>query len=205
MKKICIITNSKLTSFFKAYTYLNSSRYKFLIISTSKIKYQSNKNIKNIYISDADKILFNQKIIKECKKENIKKILLFYTKKIDKNIFKNFKTINIHNSLLPNYKGLNAINKTLKDKNKIFCSSAHIVNEEFDSGKILYQVATPIIVLSKSNLKNIAFYHRVILILTILENNNNNLSAKIIGKFTLLCPGIDKNLFKKIKRINNFL
>lgn len=205
MHKICIITNSKLGSFYEAYKYLDQKKYNFLIFSTKKLKYRKSKNIKYVFISDNNKILFSKKIRQICEAHKVKKILLFYTKKINKLIFKNFKTINIHNSLLPNYKGLNAIKKTLKDKNKIFCSSAHFVNEKFDSGKILYQIATPIKSSSEKNLKNIAYYQRVILILTILTIKKTKLKANLIGKYTILSPGINEIYIKKIKKINKVL
>ena len=205
MHKICIITNSKLGSFYEAYKYLDQKKYNFLIFSTKKLKYRKSKNIKYVFVSDKNKILFSKKIRQICEIHKVKRILLFYTKKINKLIFKNFKTINIHNSLLPNYKGLNAIKKTLKDKNKIFCSSAHFVNEKFDSGKILYQIATPIKSSSEKNLKNIAYYQRVILILTILTFKKTKLKANLIGKYTILSPGINEIYIKKIKKINKVL
>ena len=205
MKKICIITNSKLGSFYKAYKYLNSKNYTFLIISTKKFKHIKNDNIKHVFISDKNTISFNEKVIEICKVNKINKILLFYTKKISKSIFNKFETINIHNSLLPNYKGSNAIKKTLRDKNKIFCSSAHLVNQKFDSGKILYQIATPISLLSKEHLDTIAYYQRVVLILTILENSKKNLKATLISRCTILSPGIKKDFIKKIKEIKRAL
>ena len=205
MKKICIITNSKLGSFYKACKFLNPKKYSFLIISTKKFSHLKHTNMKHIFISDKNIISFNKKVIEICKINGVKKILLFYTKKISKSIFNKFETINIHNSLLPNYKGLNAIEKTLRDKNKIFCSSAHLVNQKFDSGKILYQIATPITFLSKKYLNSIAYYQRVILILTILENTKKNLKATLIRKYTILSPGINKVFLKKIKEIKKVL
>jgi len=96
MKKICIITNSKLGSFYKAYKYLNSKNYTFLIISTKKFKHIKNDNIKHVFISDKNTISFNEKVIEICKVNKINKILLFYTKKISKSIFNKFETININ-------------------------------------------------------------------------------------------------------------
>ena len=66
------------------------------------------------------------------------------------------------------------MNTNLKISNvtKIYtgCVANNNVSLEFNSGKILYQIATPITFLSKKYLNSIAYYQRVILILTILEN-----------------------------------
>ncbi len=56
------------------------------------------------------------------------------------NKFKN-RIINIHPSLLPSFKGANAVSKTLEHKVKITGCTAHIVEEEIDSGEILIQAA----------------------------------------------------------------
>ena len=52
---------------------------------------------------------------------------------------KNFgkKIINIHPSLLPNYKGLDTFNRVLKNKEKKTGCSVHYVNENLDGGFII--------------------------------------------------------------------
>jgi phosphoribosylglycinamide formyltransferase-1 len=55
------------------------------------------------------------------------------------------KVINIHPSLLPSFKGINAIEKALKAKVKITGCTVHLVDLEVDSGPILIQAAVPIL------------------------------------------------------------
>jgi|688.fasta_scaffold238998_3 folate-dependent phosphoribosylglycinamide formyltransferase PurN len=193
----CIITNSKLGTFLKTLKIFKLKKKNFLIISTKRYKFPKKKNIKVCYFSDQNYINFNKSIFNSCVKFKPKKIILFYTKLIDKLIFDNFYTVNIHNSLLPNYKGLNAIKKTFRDKNKIFCSTAHLVNEKFDSGEILYQVTTPITKSKITILKKIAFKQRILLLLALLTNNNLAYPYTFLWESTVLCPGLDKNKFKK--------
>ena len=48
--------------------------------------------------------------------------------------------LNIHPSLLPSFKGLNAVEQALKAGVKITGTTVHIVTEEVDSGPIIYQL-----------------------------------------------------------------
>tara|TARA_B100000287_G_scaffold379945_1_gene383368 strand:+ start:1254 stop:1787 length:534 start_codon:yes stop_codon:yes gene_type:complete len=56
----------------------------------------------------------------------------------------NDRIINIHPSLLPKYKGLNAVQQALDSKDKTTGCTVHLVTEELDSGKILHQASVPI-------------------------------------------------------------
>ena len=49
------------------------------------------------------------------------------------------KIVNIHPSLLPKYKGLNAHQKVLKNKDKFSGCTVHFVSKKLDSGKIIMQ------------------------------------------------------------------
>lgn len=55
------------------------------------------------------------------------------------------KVINIHPSLLPSFKGINAIEQALKAEVKITGCTVHLVDLEVDSGPILIQAAVPIL------------------------------------------------------------
>lgn len=55
------------------------------------------------------------------------------------------KVINIHPSLLPSFRGINAIEQALAAKAKITGCTVHLVDLEVDSGPILIQAAVPIL------------------------------------------------------------
>ena len=60
---------------------------------------------------------------------------------LSENFIKKFKNpiLNIHPSLLPKYKGLNAHKKVIKNKEKYSGSTVHLVTAKLDSGKIILQ------------------------------------------------------------------
>ena len=62
-------------------------------------------------------------------------------KVLSKTFIKSFghKIINIHPSLLPKYKGLNAHKRVLNKKEKYSGCTVHYVTSELDSGKIILQ------------------------------------------------------------------
>ncbi|MBH32255.1 MAG: phosphoribosylglycinamide formyltransferase [Gammaproteobacteria bacterium] len=68
-------------------------------------------------------------------------LLCGYMKVIPKEIIKAYdlKILNIHPSLLPNYKGLNTHTKVIQNKDLYHGCSVHFVNEHMDSGPIVAQ------------------------------------------------------------------
>lgn len=81
------------------------------------------------------------KIISKLKKENIDFIILAgYLRILSSNFIKQFTTIvNVHPSLLPKYKGLNAIKQALNNNEEFIGVSIHYVSELVDEGMIIKQ------------------------------------------------------------------
>ena len=81
-------------------------------------------------------------IIKVLKKKKIKLICLAgFMKILTKRFIQKFngKILNIHPSLLPNYKGLNTHYRAIKNNEKFSGCTIHYVNAKLDSGKIILQ------------------------------------------------------------------
>ena len=109
---------------------------------------ESNISFKVIRNSDyEDNDFFEDEIINTIRSYDIELVVMAGWMKIMSskfvNAFKN-KIINIHPSLLPSFKGNNAIKEALKNGSKITGCSVHFVEPEVDSGSLIMQAALSI-------------------------------------------------------------
>ena len=96
------------------------------------IKFILNKFYKNILVKE------NQK--RFIKKNFNRADIIFsvgYMKVIEKNIIENFDVINLHPSILPNYKGLMTQKRMLINNEKIYGFTIHKVSNVLDEGEII--------------------------------------------------------------------
>ena len=125
----------------------NSSPIKItLVISNKKnakgLNYAKQNNIKTIVVIYKNKLKAEKKILSDLSKNNIRLICLAgFMKILSKKFISKFngKILNIHPSLLPNYKGLNAHRRVIEKKEKFTGCTVHLVNSRLDSGKIILQ------------------------------------------------------------------
>ena len=104
--------------------------------------FANKNNINSKVYSFKNKLKDEKKILKVLINENIKIICLAgFMKILSKDFIKKFngKIINIHPSLLPNYKGLNTHKRVLDNKEKYSGCTVHFVSSKLDSGKIILQ------------------------------------------------------------------
>ena len=96
------------------------------------IKFIVNKFYKNILVKENQKRLI--------KKNFNRADIIFsvgYMKVIEKNIIENFDVINLHPSILPNYKGLMTQKRMLINNEKIYGFTIHKVSNVLDEGEII--------------------------------------------------------------------
>ena len=139
-------TGSNLKSLIKfSKTYKSPISIDLIISSNSKakgLKYAKIYKIKKKVINFKNKSLSEKRLISIIKKNNIDMICLAgFMKILSKSFIKNFKgkILNIHPSLLPNYKGLNTHKRVLLNKEKYTGCTVHFVSPTLDSGKIIMQ------------------------------------------------------------------
>ena len=106
------------------------------------LRYAYEKKIKVYYFKNKKFSISETKILKILKKKKIMLICLAgFMKILSNNFIKKFngKIINIHPSLLPQYKGLKTHQRVLKNKENYTGCTVHFVNSKLDSGKIILQ------------------------------------------------------------------
>ncbi|HED06844.1 MAG TPA: phosphoribosylglycinamide formyltransferase [Ignavibacteria bacterium] len=134
-----------------------------LLLSDNKMSYAleiAKKNSISTVVIEKNKYkskcYFEEEIINELKKKEIDYIFLAgWMNIIGQTILSIYpnKIVNIHPSLLPSFKGLNAIEQALKYGVKITGVTTHIVDNLIDNGKILKQI--PISVESNDTFKTL--------------------------------------------------
>ena len=152
-----ILASGEGSNFQKLINLSNSNKFdidiKLLITNNSEAgcllrAKKSNILYKIIKVSDYEnKALFEEEIIKTIKQHDIELVVMAGWMKIMSsnfvNVFKN-KIINIHPSLLPSFKGNNAIKQAMTSGSKIIGCSVHFVEPEVDSGSLIMQAALSI-------------------------------------------------------------
>ena len=132
-----------------------------LVVSSNKeaqgLNYAKINNIKNIVVIYKNKLKAEKKLLDALVKYKIRLICLAgFIKILSKKFILKFegKILNIHPSLLPNYKGLNTHRRVIKNKEKFTGCTVHLVNSRLDSGKIIFQ--KKIEILRKDNENSLA-------------------------------------------------
>ena len=132
-----------------------------LVVSNNKeaqgLNYAKINNIKNIVVIYKNKLKTEKKLLGALLKYKIRLICLAgFMKILSKKFILKFegKILNIHPSLLPNYKGLNTHRRVIENKEKFTGCTVHLVNSRLDSGKIILQ--KKIKILRKDNESSLA-------------------------------------------------
>ena len=132
-----------------------------LVVSNNKeaqgLNYAKINNIKNIVVIYKNKLKTEKKLLGALLKYKIRLICLAgFIKILSKKFILKFegKILNIHPSLLPNYKGLNTHRRVIENKEKFTGCTVHLVNTRLDSGRIILQ--KKIKILRKDNESSLA-------------------------------------------------
>ena len=106
------------------------------------LDYANKSKINNSFIQYSNRKIFEDRLLKLLKKNNVDLICLAgFMKILSGSFIKKFNKpiLNIHPSLLPKYKGLNTHNRAIQNKENYSGATVHMVNEKLDSGKIILQ------------------------------------------------------------------
>jgi phosphoribosylglycinamide formyltransferase-1 len=97
-------------------------------------------------------------------------VLLFFTRLIDKELFAIIPTLNIHPSLLPSFKGFNAVEQAFSYGARFLGASLHMVDERIDHGAIIAQIINPIPLFTNLDyLSKVSYLQKTYLTLLIVD------------------------------------
>ena len=186
-KILCILEKSKIVPPFKTKVDFENKRENY-----EKKKWFGNKAVKFNIKTYSFKDLNSKRVLKLLKKNKIKFIMVFGTKKINTSIFKDYKNkmFNFHGGNPEKYRGLDSHYWALYHKDLSSIETCmHVLNERLDTGKILFRKKIPI----KSKTK---IYH--------LRKLNTEICVKFAKKFIKLIKIKKKYKLFKQKKIGRY-
>ena len=140
-------------------------------------------------------------------------ILLFFTRLVGQDIYKNYPTFNIHPSLLPAFKGFNPIRQAIRAKVKFLGATLHQVDKNIDGGQIVAQVVNPIKIFNENYLNKLSFLQKTLLSFLLVDffiskdivivNNKISITRKShSGKSYNPCPNnkLILGIFRSLER-----
>jgi phosphoribosylglycinamide formyltransferase-1 len=116
-----------------------------------------------------DKVAFSQAVADFFLSKHVDIVLLYYLRLVGQPLHTRFPTINFHPSLLPEFRGLNALARARKANSEFVGATAHIVDETMDGGPIIAQLSTARKNLSHSD-KKTSYQQKLVLTLAVLDS-----------------------------------
>lgn len=172
------------------------------------IEFCKNHHIDYIKIENKNNKKFSKEASDYFETFNIDFIFLFFSRLITSELFNNFLVLNIHPSILPSYKGMNAIEDSLKDGALFQGCTLHIVNEDMDGGQKIVQTVLPII--DNKNLTQInkvSFLQKLLVLLILVDHiyeSKEFINYDILANHGKTAVSINM-IFKTVKFKNYFL
>ena len=158
LKRLGILLSGRGSNFKSIYDAIQNKKLQAQIacVISNKADAQGLKNAQELKLpafyldtkNAASKANYEEQIVKLLKQHNCDLIILAgYMRLVGKTLLDAFpnRILNIHPSLLPAFKGLNAQKQALDYGVKLTGCSVHIVNEEMDGGKILAQCSVVVL------------------------------------------------------------
>ena len=171
--RICIIGSSG-GSVAKELIEASNGNHKFSIITDRECGLESvalESGIDCSRIEEPDNSVFSQKAKHKLDNQGgVDIILLFFMRLVTKELFHTYKTLNFHPSLLPEYRGFNAIERAYRNRVNEFGATLHLVDEKADNGPIIANVSTPLLPWFDLNrMHKISFAQKVYLALHLID------------------------------------
>lgn len=103
------------------------------------------KNAREFWmIEDADTHSFSRKACRVFSDAGVSRVLLFFSRRVEHEIFEELEVSNIHPSLLPEFPGLHALKRSFRGGSLVVGATLHRVEEVIDAGRVTNQIGTKI-------------------------------------------------------------
>lgn len=157
---------SVFTEIFRLVEKVTDSQFKFFVVldrQTALLDFCKKNDINHRIIKSKDNKDFCFAAREYLKDNQVDIVILFFLRMVSSDIYDSFFTVNLHPSVLPAYKGLNVIKKTISDKHKYLGATLHVVNEVLDGGEILMQTTKVIDTYDLRKLEKTSFLQKTML------------------------------------------
>lgn len=110
--------------------------------SCGMLNWALENNFAHCLIEYVDAEHFSKQCLEWFLSNNVCQVLLFYTRIVARPLIDSIDVYNVHPSLLPSFKGINAVSMALDAGVRVLGATLHHVDEGLDTGPIIAQIAT---------------------------------------------------------------
>lgn len=177
---IGFIISSKGSSFIELHEFISKNRVDievFVVVDrdTSLECYCEKNHIKYRKIIESDNKSFSEQSVDFFRSNNVGVIFLFFSRLLDKVIFRELTSINFHPSILPLYTGFGAIERAINGGDFFIGCTAHIVDESIDCGKKIAQIINPIYFYkTEDEINRLSFMQKNAILFMLVDNLVND-------------------------------
>lgn len=158
-------------------------------------------NIEHCRITEPDNREFSVKAANYLRGRSLEFVILFFTRIVTEELYNHFPTMNIHESLLPAFKGMGAIEKAYSMGVKYFGCTLHRADGDNDGGPIIAQSVMPIGLYDNlASLQKYAFIQKIYLFLIMIErmeHSSGSFMPPVSDRFSPVLT--DKTLLEGVK------
>lgn len=182
--RIGLVCSSGGSTFQEVYLCMKQlGRHEFIVVTDRPCGFEAfcdKHKIRRMRIEEGTNASFSKKaaqFFKDC--GGVDLVLLAYLRIVTRDLFAVYKTLNIHPSLLPAFRGFGALKAAKESNAEFFGATLHEANDNIDAGPVVAQVSAP---LQKDDtlerMQKISFIQKVYLGLIAMECAEGKMGTK---------------------------
>ena len=183
MKRIGILASAGGSSFFNAVDILIASgKYHpkdFFLITDRECGAENHaiaRNIDFLRIVEDHNSKFSEQAVNIFTQAGCDLVMLYFSRLVTETLFSYLPTLNIHPSLLPDFKGMGAVKRAYAERARFLGATLHITTNEMDGGPIIAQVVSPLSAdITLELMQRISYLQKVYLTLCAIDLADNHI------------------------------